>query len=101
MFDFDSARLTTKGRAEVAFLAARLRLAHIVTCEGYTDYAGDADHELDLSRARARAVCAALISNGARVRTTARGYGGDRPVIVGGTPRSRAANRRVIVMVTR
>lgn len=100
LFGFDSAKLTTKGRAEVKLLASHLRLAHAVQCEGYTDYAGEAKHELTLSQQRSQAVCAALISYGAHVKTVARGYGGARPVIVGGTPRSREANRRVVVLVT-
>ena len=67
---------------------------------GYTGYAGQDDHERTLSLQRATAVCGALVQFGAHVRTTYRGYGGARPVIVGGTPESREANRRVVVVVT-
>ena len=100
LFEFDSAVLTGVGQAEVRLLAAHLRAARTVTCEGYADYAGQARHERTLSLQRAAIVCQALIRYGAHVRTTTRGYGGTRPVIVGGTPVSREANRRVVVFVT-
>jgi outer membrane protein OmpA-like peptidoglycan-associated protein len=100
LFEFDSAVLTAAGRAEVRALAGHLRAARSVTCEGYTDYAGQKAHEMTLSLQRAAAVCKALIQYGARVRTVNRGYGGARPVVVGGTAASREANRRVVVVVT-
>ena len=100
LFGFDSAVLTAMGRAEVRLLATHLLVARGVVCEGYTDYAGQAGHELTLSRQRSAAVCAALVAYGADVRTYTRGYGQARPVIVGGTPVSREANRRVVVVVT-
>ncbi len=100
LFEFDSAVLTTAGRAEVRALATHLRAAKSVTCEGYTDYAGEKAHELTLSLQRATAVCKALVQYGANVHIAYRGYGGARPVIVGGTAESREANRRVVVVVT-
>ncbi len=100
LFGFDSAVLTTRGRAEVRALVARLDAASSVVCEGYTDYAGRAGHELLLSRARAQVVCAALRQYGAHVTVSSVGYGGSRPVVVGGYARQRAENRRVVVRVT-
>jgi outer membrane protein OmpA-like peptidoglycan-associated protein len=99
LFGFDNARLTPAGLAQVRALAAHLRLAHIVVCEGYTDYAGDARHEDVLSAQRAVAVCTGLVRYGARVRIATRGYGPRRPAIIGGTPQARAGNRRVVVIV--
>jgi outer membrane protein OmpA-like peptidoglycan-associated protein len=101
LFGFDSAVLTKAGHAAVKNLAGHLRLANAVSCEGYTDYAGAAGHEKSLSAQRAEAVCKALVHDGAHVTFTTHGYGGDRPVVIGGTPTSRAANRRVVVIVTR
>jgi outer membrane protein OmpA-like peptidoglycan-associated protein/DNA-binding beta-propeller fold protein YncE len=101
LFEFDSDRLTAKGRAEVRGLVRSLRYSEAVRCEGYTDYAGEDDHELDLSRGRSKAVCRALRSYGADVDTSTVGYGGARPVVVGSTPESREGNRRVVVVVTR
>lgn len=100
LFAFDSARLTATGRAAVLTVARHLRAAHSVICEGYTDYAGVASHERSLSQARAHIICATLVAYGAHVITTARGYGGARPVIVGGTAQSRAENRRVVIRVS-
>jgi outer membrane protein OmpA-like peptidoglycan-associated protein len=99
LFAFDSAKLTAAGRAAVRTVAQHLRLARRVTCEGYTDYAADAAHEQALSAARARIICQTLIADGADVTVTSRGYGGARPVVVGGTAQSRAENRRVVIRV--
>ena len=99
LFAFDSAELTAAGRAAVRTVAQHMRLAHRVTCEGYTDYAGDAAHEKALSAARAKIICQTLIAYGADVTVTSVGYGGARPVVVGGTPQSRAENRRVVIRV--
>ncbi|GIM76813.1 hypothetical protein Aco04nite_52300 [Winogradskya consettensis] len=100
LFGFDSAKLTTTGRAQVKLLASHLRIAKAVRCEGYTDYAGQDAHELTLSRGRALAVCKALIQYGAKVRIATVGHKDARPVIIGGTAKSRTANRRVVVQVT-
>ncbi len=101
LFKFDSAKLTPKGRREARLLVPGLRYTEAVRCEGYTDYAGEAGHELKLSRARSRAMCRTLRAYGADVRTSTVGYGGVRPVVVGGTARAREDNRRVVVVVTR
>ena len=100
LFGFNSAVLTKAGHAEVKLLAGHLRLANKVSCEGYTDYAGAAHHERTLSEGRAEAVCKALVHDGAHVTFTTHGYGGARPVVIGGSAPSRAANRRVVVIVT-
>jgi outer membrane protein OmpA-like peptidoglycan-associated protein len=99
LFGFDNAQLTPAGIAQVRALAAHLRLAHTVVCEGYTDYAGDTRHEDVLSAQRAVAVCTGLVRYGARVRLATRGYGPRRPAVIGGTPQGRAGNRRVVVIV--
>jgi outer membrane protein OmpA-like peptidoglycan-associated protein len=101
LFGFNSAVLTKAGHAAVKNLAGHLKLANAVSCEGYTDYAGAAGHEKTLSAQRAEAVCKALVKDGAHVTFTTHGYGGARPVVIGGTPTSRAANRRVVVIVTK
>jgi outer membrane protein OmpA-like peptidoglycan-associated protein len=101
LFDFDKATLTPKGVALVKALVANLRGNQAVSCEGYTDYAGDARHELQLSRQRSVAVCTALTAYGAKVRTATRGYGGTKPVVVGGRAQTRHENRRVVVVVDR
>jgi outer membrane protein OmpA-like peptidoglycan-associated protein len=96
-----SARLSGRGRAAVAALATALRRGGVVRCEGYTDYDGKPAARRTLSRRRAAAVCARLVAAGAKVTYTVAGYGGDHPVVVGGTPATRAENRRVVVLVVR
>ncbi|GAB3258296.1 OmpA family protein [Kineosporia babensis] len=101
LFNFNSARLTKKGRAQVKSVVKNLRGAEAVRCEGYTDYAGLRSHELRLSAKRAKAVCTALKMYGAEVRTKIKGFGPERPAVIGGTPEGRRANRRVVILVTR
>jgi outer membrane protein OmpA-like peptidoglycan-associated protein len=100
LFAFDSTVLTTAGRSAVKALVRSLRYDKSVVCEGYADFGGVAKHQNALSVQRARVVCAALRQYGAHVTTKVVGYGGTRPVVVGGTPSQRAANRRVIVLIT-
>ena len=101
LFDFDSAKLTKRGRAQVKLVVQNLTESEAVKCEGYTDYAGELNHELDLSSRRARAVCSALKKYGADVVTKTRGYGPKRPAVVGGTARARKENRRVVILITK
>jgi outer membrane protein OmpA-like peptidoglycan-associated protein len=101
LFGFDSGKLTAKGRAQVKAVVKNLKGSKTVHCEGYTDYAGDRSHEFDLSRRRAKAVCAALKKYGAKVTTMTRGYGPKRPAVVGGTAKSRKENRRVVILITK
>jgi OOP family OmpA-OmpF porin len=71
-----------------------------VSVEGHTDSRGDTATNLDLSRARAEAVAAALIAAGVTPeRIVAVGYGETRPIQPNDTPQSRAANRRVVAIV--
>jgi outer membrane protein OmpA-like peptidoglycan-associated protein len=100
LFGFDSGKLTKKGRAEVKAVVKNLKGRQSVHCEGYTDYAGDRSHELDLSLERAKAVCSALRKYGAKVITMTRGYGPKRPAAAGGTPKPRKENRRVVILIT-
>jgi outer membrane protein OmpA-like peptidoglycan-associated protein len=101
VFSFDGSSLSASGRAAVRKLAASVRYAGAVTCEGYSDYGNKITHQQALSVARARTVCAELVRDGARVRTASVGFGGNSPAVVGGHPADRAANRRVVVLVTR
>jgi OOP family OmpA-OmpF porin len=100
LFAHDSAVSTRAGRSQIKALAAGLIGDQRVTCEGYTDYAGGSAHDRTLSLHRAQAVCAALRSFGANVSVRSLGYGGAHPVKIGGSSGKRAANRRVVVLVT-
>ena len=101
LFEFDSAKLTPKGVRLVKALVKNLKGTAAVTCEGYTDYAGDHNHELDLSRRRSVAVCSALVKFGAKVTYKTPGYAGGKPLIVAGRARERHEHRRVVVVVYR
>jgi outer membrane protein OmpA-like peptidoglycan-associated protein/streptogramin lyase len=99
LFAYSSDRIAKGGRAQVRALAKRLSKANTIRCEGYTDYASPNSLERRLSKRRAVAICKALEAAGADVRWVAVGYGGSRPAVVGGTAWTRAANRRVVVVV--
>ena len=68
-----------------------------VRIEGHTDSTGAADHNLDLSRRRAEAVKAVLVSQFSvdAGRLTTAGLGATKPVDSNDTPQGRAQNRRV------
>jgi titin len=100
LFRFNSASLTRVARAQLSQLNTSLTNVSSVKCEGYTDFGGLASHEHSLSLARAHAVCALIHHDRRGVSTSSVGYGGTRPVMVGGTTTNRAQNRRVDVVVT-
>lgn len=99
LFAFDDATLSPAAKRQVRAVAALLDVASSIRCEGYADYAGTSAHELALSKARARTVCAALRAAGADVRSATVGYGRTRPAYVGGTADDRVGNRRVVIYV--
>jgi outer membrane protein OmpA-like peptidoglycan-associated protein len=67
-----------------------------VVIEGHTDNVGNRDANVRLSKARADAVRAYLVSKGiAASRLSTIGYGPDQPVASNDTPEGRAQNRRV------
>jgi outer membrane protein OmpA-like peptidoglycan-associated protein len=66
--------------------------------EGHTDSTGTAEHNLDLSRRRAKSVVTYLTSNGIAVdRLKDEGKGETQPMADNGTTAGRAENRRVVV----
>jgi len=97
-FAFDSSEILPGARTQLDALARGIKLLapdRTVTVEGHTDAAGDAPYNLELSRARARAVRDYLVQqhgiDAARLKTV--GFGEDRPV-EGSDPYA-AVNRRV------
>lgn len=71
-----------------------------VSVRGYTDSTGSRQSNLDLSRARARAVLTFLTDNGIdSQRLTYEGMGPARPIAPNSTEAGRAKNRRVDVVV--
>lgn len=81
---------------EVADLLTRHPEIRKVRVEGHTDNRGNAEHNLQLSKARAAAVVAYLVKQGIDPgRLVSEGYGATRPLVPNITPAQRAKNRRV------
>jgi outer membrane protein OmpA-like peptidoglycan-associated protein len=69
---------------------------HSIYVNAYTDDTGTNDYNVQLSARRARAVRDALVKAGIDpTLISTRGFGKAKPLIPGGTPKARAANRRV------
>lgn len=73
-----------------------------IVIEGYTDNVGSAAVNLELSRKRANSVRNILVYKFAlpAARITAQGFGAESPIADNGTPEGRAANRRVVAVIT-
>ncbi|WP_375479169.1 OmpA family protein [uncultured Jatrophihabitans sp.] len=101
LFTFNSAHVTAAARREIRELRGAFADVRGVRVEGYADFGGRASNQQRLSAARARAIRRLLVHVEPNISARSIGYGGHRPVVVGGTPSRRAANRRVIIEVTR
>lgn len=97
-FDTDQATLTSESQATLDHAAdlmkqksdMRLRI------QGYTDAAGDAAHNIALSKQRSEAVNQYLASKGIdRSRLSSEGFGESSPVTTNSTSTGKAENRRV------
>ncbi|HEX4461956.1 MAG TPA: OmpA family protein [Polyangia bacterium] len=67
-----------------------------IRVEGHTDNRGNADKNLELSKARAAAVVAYLVKQGIDpARLESEGFGSTQPLVPNITPAQRAKNRRV------
>jgi OmpA-OmpF porin, OOP family len=99
LFDTDSDRLKPESAAIIQAIAKGLDANRSLTLliEGHTDSAGNAARNLDLSRRRAEAVKAVLVSQFAvdASRVTTAGLGATKPMDSNDTPQGRAQNRRV------
>ena len=106
-FEFDSARLTARGREQARALLGALETAAFssnrILVIGHTDAQGSADYNRDLSRRRAIAVRDLLIAEnaslGRRLRTEGRGE--EELLSRGNSSRDHAANRRVQIELDR
>ena len=98
-FDTDSARLKPESAAVMKAVAQGLDKNPNLKLEidGYTDSTGDAQHNLELSKARAEAVRSVLVQQFSVQpgRLTSNGFGVDKPIASNDTPDGRAQNRRV------
>lgn len=98
-FDTDSDRLKPESAGVIRLVAAGLQKNPNLKLriEGHTDSTGKADHNLDLSKRRAAAVKAVLVSQFGieDARLTTDGLGSAKPIDSNDTPNGRAQNRRV------
>jgi OOP family OmpA-OmpF porin len=104
LFAFDKAELTEDGKAAIdeyrKTLRPELSEAYEGIIIGHTDSVGDADYNLDLSKRRADAVSAYLVSTGvdsAKLREVGRGE--NDPIASNDTKEGQAENRRVEIVV--
>ena len=103
LFSIDSSTLSPPASETIDHLATVLKEVgiHGAAVEGHTDSTGSSAHNLDLSKRRADAVKAELVSAGmpeAAVRALGRGE--LRPIANNETSEGRAQNRRVVIVVT-
>lgn len=104
LFAFDSDKMTDAGKAYIDGyrdeLGSDLAQAYSVTVIGHTDSTGDADYNMGLSKRRADAVAAYLVTIGVPVdKIRALGRGENDPITSNDTDESRAQNRRVEAIV--
>ena len=99
LFDTGSDRLKPESAAVIQSIARGLEANSglKLLIEGHTDSLGNADQNLDLSRRRAEAVRAVLISQFKvdASRLTTAGLGASKPLDTNDTPQGRSQNRRV------
>jgi len=99
LFDTDSDCLKVESGAVIKSIARGLEAnpSLKLRIEGHTDSTGKAEHNLDLSKRRAEAVKAVLVSQfGVDAgRLAADGFGASKPIDSNDTPQGRAQNRRV------
>jgi len=101
-FDSGTAKLRPESQAQLNNIAAILTNCPSVHLDiaGYTDRVGDAESNL-LSRRRANAVVAQLVSKGVSPdRLTAAGYGEEGALACNTSEEGRAKNRRFAIRVT-
>jgi outer membrane protein OmpA-like peptidoglycan-associated protein len=98
-FETDSSKILGDSNAlleEIADVIQRTPSIRKIEIQGHTDNTGTADHNLQLSDARANAVKSWLVGAGVDPnRLTAKGFGQTRPLAPNVTAGNRARNRRV------
>jgi outer membrane protein OmpA-like peptidoglycan-associated protein len=102
LFAFNDATLLPSAQQRLDAIADALHASgnELFIVEGHTDSKGSDAYNLDLSRRRAEAVRAQLLSRGARPeQVRAYGYGELRPVASNASPEGRANNRRVEIIL--
>lgn len=97
-FDTDKASLKPEGTEAVKEITKVLQSDNNlkIAINGYTDNTGNADHNQQLSEARAETVKKEIIAVGIDAgRLTSKGFGQENPIADNGTEEGKAQNRRV------
>jgi outer membrane protein OmpA-like peptidoglycan-associated protein len=99
-FDFDKATIRKESDsllAEVAKVMNENPRLKKIRVEGHASSEGNYDHNVKLSKSRAKAVLDHLVNKGkvAKSRLESEGYGPDRPISSNDSESGREANRRV------
>jgi len=99
LFDTDSDQIKPESASVIRMIAKGLETnpALKLMIEGHTDSVGNADHNLDLSKRRAEAVKAVLVTQFTidASRLTTSGLGATKPIESNDTAQGRSQNRRV------
>ena len=101
-FDSDKSILKAESVTELNKLLAILNKNASLKIElgGHTDSDGDDDHNMQLSRNRAKAVVDWLINKGVdKAKLYYKGYGENKPRVKNDTPQNKALNRRTEVII--
>ena len=102
-FGFDSSDLTANAKSNLDKIAKVFidNPKTLINIYGYTDSVGKDEYNMKLSRSRANAVKAYLVSKGiASSRLTSQGKGLEEPIADNTTAEGRAQNRRVEIAIT-
>jgi outer membrane protein OmpA-like peptidoglycan-associated protein len=102
-FASGQAKLSKQALKVLDDLAKKLKAENrpvFIEIQGHTDRVGDADTNKELGLSRAEAVRDALYSAGLPLhRMNVISYGSSQPAVKGNTPKMRAQNRRVLLLV--
>ncbi len=101
-FETGSSNITAESKTQIDNLTAIMKAYPnaVINIVGHTDNTGEAQNNLDLSIARAKAVKDALIAGGIdKARVQSQGRGQTEPIADNGTDEGRAQNRRVEVYI--
>jgi outer membrane protein OmpA-like peptidoglycan-associated protein len=103
LFATGKSTLTSGAETQLRLVAKALHgQTSKITIEGHTDNRGSMDLNQNLSESRADAVKEYLTSQGIEAdRIETKGYGESKPLMDNSSPASRAANRRVEIVVQR
>jgi outer membrane protein OmpA-like peptidoglycan-associated protein len=102
IFEQGQSAITTSSHGELDMVVSRLNEFPLmeIQLEGHTDYIGNADQNMNLSRDRVNAVKNYIVGKGIQPeRIQTRAYGGTQPLVRDDDPNARAVNRRVEVRI--